>query len=36
MKVLSPSEIEQVSGAAFFGDVGTLICSAIGTGIDTI
>lgn len=35
MKELSAIEIEQVNGAGF-GDVGTLIGSAVGTGIDTI
>ncbi len=34
MKELSAVEIEQVNGAGF-GDVGTLIGSAVGTGIDT-
>ncbi|MGP3066498.1 hypothetical protein [Serratia nevei] len=36
MKELSAIKIEQVNGAGFFGDVGTLIGSAVGTGIDTL
>lgn len=36
MKELSVIEIAEVSGAGLFGNIGSLVGSALGTGIDTI